>query len=189
MKVQLITCSSGMPVDSIYTISSLSEPRTFDSFDVNIVDLNCSKLWHCKNTSPTGIDCISDLKSLSTILSTSKKSKNIIVFPQNQDLKYSYLWRSTGTGEYTETIKLKDVLHNLQSTVFSYVFLNHVELSLQYENSVTEIANHKLRSAFVFSNEDIVDYEFEVVTRADGSEKATTVCFKQSFLLYNHKYT
>ena len=50
--------------DSNYIINSFKNPRAFDEFDINILDLSFNLLWVYRGNRPESINIIDDLKTL-----------------------------------------------------------------------------------------------------------------------------
>lgn len=176
MKIQIITNRKINLESSIYTLSSLGAPRSLDSFDINIVDLSCEDIWISEDKMPGSINCKNDLASIQEIMRSVKRASIIIVYPQNVKLKYFAITDFQNKKRYTQQSILKDILPYIESKVFSYVLPKQVALPLEYENSETECNKYMFDSAFVFKTDHFQTEYMSVITKAKGSEKATTIC-------------
>ena len=93
MKIQLIFDGEFHTASSYgITISKLNAPKSFDSYDINIISLQSESLWRYKSDHSKRLDCTNDLSSLNTIIEASKKAVNIIALPQNY-MHYYIRWK------------------------------------------------------------------------------------------------
>ena len=125
-------------------ISTFSKPRSFDQFDINVLDLNNKSIWiNKKEPSETSIDCKNDLKRLGQMISNSKDAAIIIVFPQN--LTYQYLVYKP--ERYT---RFKDMLKNLSNYFLRELVPEDIIFDIGYEISDTIIGGKTFESDFYF---------------------------------------
>ncbi len=179
MKIQLIT--NGSSIQTSYDIEKItfSEPKSFDSFDVNIIDLQTPNLWVNENISKDQINILPDLKSLKKIIANTKNYV-IISLPQN----YTFLCNKY-LGEYKVKTKLKDMISNLKG-ILAYLLPEETKLAngyryeLIFENSTTKCNKSEFSSAF-WIKQDFS--KFSVITRALDSENATTINIKNKIYL------
>lgn len=87
------------------TITSISHPLAFESFDLSIIDLSEDMLWRYKGSNPDSIDNVMDLKSIGQMLSEDYESLVIIILPLN--IRYMY---SKYHLEYTDNRYIKDII-------------------------------------------------------------------------------
>ena len=144
--------------------SAFGSPKTFDLFDINIIDLQDENLWENNSNHDRGINRSPDLKSLSKLIDSSHKSKTIILFPQNYTFKY---YKSC--GNYSFEYFLKDKIENIIN-ILSTLLPQIEAYDFIYENAFTLCGESAFMSAFCFS---IVSDE--ALTSAIGSNKATTM--------------
>ena len=110
MKLQIICNSRNINADGYEVVySDLNNPSTFDSFNVNIIDLQNNNLWLNDGTNGRSINCIDDFKSLQILIEATKKSNIIIALPQNY--KFFYSKNIFGRG-YDNSFVLKNNLDN-----------------------------------------------------------------------------
>lgn len=148
-------------------VSKLSEPMTFDMYEINIIDLCDSTIWREKEGKPASINCINDFVSLSKLISDFQKSKLIIAFPQNETLYYNY-WPSD--KKYHNECCLKDMLESLKNGILGKLIPASINrYSLKYENSVSRINGTEYASAFCFGTGDKARYT------AIGSNNPTVI--------------
>lgn len=152
--------------------STIDSPKSFDTFDVNIIDLNSREIWRNKNDNTRKINEINDFKNLNDMIKHSVKCKIIIVIPQNLVFSYDYY-----RNEYYKFEQLKNIIKTDFKNIFSeYLGINGISLS--YENNETLIGNLKIKSAFYFR-----DHGFEVLTKSIGSNKDTTIKYNKENLI------
>ena len=69
--------------DSNYIINTFKNPRAFDEFDINILDLSFNLLWIYRVHRPETINIIDDLKHYKNIIRNANNSKILVILPQN----------------------------------------------------------------------------------------------------------
>ena len=80
MKIQIISHNSLSNLqDSDFTISRLSNPRSLDEFDVDIIDLSSEILWRNSANGTNTIESIRDFKSISEMVKRKTKARIIIL--------------------------------------------------------------------------------------------------------------
>lgn len=146
-------------------INSISNPQSFDQFKINIINLNDDKIWENKGSATNKVDTINDFHSLGEILINSKKSKNIILLPQNKTFKYGYV---PSSKKYSKFVPLKDMLDHLTGDILQPIMSYYYNLI--FENTTTNINGTNIKSSFYFYNESS-----KSVTRSIGSSKTTTI--------------
>lgn len=146
-------------------INSISNPQSFDQFKINIINLNDDKIWENKGSATNKVDTINDFHSLGEILINSKKSKNIILLPQNKTFKYGYV---PSSKKYSKFVPLKDMLDHLTGDILQPITSYYYNLI--FENTTTNINGTNIKSSFYFYNESS-----KIVTRSIGSSKTTTI--------------
>lgn len=171
MKIQIISNTKNIKIEGYEVIySTLNNPKTFDSYDVNIIDLQNENLWKNEGNSFTTIKYIADFKTLQPLIESNQKSNTIIALPQN------YIFYKPSEKEYEDSFRLKNGIENLKSilsnilpkcllkdSVYTY--------NLAFENSETKCGKSIFKSAFYFSQ---FPSKAEV-TKANDSGKATTL--------------
>lgn len=152
--------------------STIDSPKSFDTFDINIIDFNSPEIWRNKNGNTRWINEINDFKNLNDMIKHSVKCKIIIVIPQNLVFSYDYY-----INEYYKSEQLKNIIKTDFKNIFSeYLGINGISLS--YENNETLTGNLKIKSAFYF-----IDHGFEVLTKSIGSNKDTTIKYNKENLI------
>ena len=152
-----------------YKISTLDEFDSFDAYDINIIDLSDKEMWRYSGSNIGGLDDISDLKSISKELSTVKKAKVIVVFPQNIDYRYGWI---SYKGKYSKYYKIKDMLTSVINIISKYLF--KIEgFDIAYSKNATSLNELIYYSDFNFNQS--VDGSFSIITKSDTSDKVTTI--------------
>ncbi|MBE5745292.1 MAG: hypothetical protein E7355_04065 [Clostridiales bacterium] len=175
MKIQILG-NNQTKINSIYKISylSLSQPISFDLFDVNIIDLQDENLWRNDGRGCSTINDIGDFKSLHEIIKNSKHNI-LIALPQNYTFKYDKFRDS-----YSYEEKLKDMIGDLKK-IFEELFPKEIKnrYNLIYENSITNLKNSSFSSAFCFTN--LLNLKNKTI--AEGSKRATTIQLKENLFI------
>ena len=171
MKIQVIGHNITQKLNTEFEVdyTTLNKPNSLDEYDINIINLQNENIWRNNERTNSSINCLSDFKSLSTMLSNSTMAKNIIAFPQNYKLEYNYGPTGHGNNDYYDEIQLKDMLYALTDKILNVLtnvnFVNH----LLYENTHTTCDGDVFSAAFYF------DYPRDVLSVSNKSEKSTTI--------------
>lgn len=192
MKVQIIGNVQNIKcTDCDITYSELNAPKTLDSFDVNIVDLQDDSIWKNNDDNPLEINVSCDLISIQKNIETSTKAVNIILFPQNYSFKY-WLYADSYYSEeyYHNSFCLKDkidIVKRIMEDIIPKTSSREnwgINYDLGYENSETICGRSYFKSAFCFTTL----YPEKISTKAKDSNKATTIlvlenCYLTTLLL------
>lgn len=150
--------------DKEYIIRDLCNPKSFDEFDINIIDLRDERIWICDQYSVVdSINMYSDLKNIDIIIRNSEKSNIVVILPQ--DIKFKYCW---GGESYEYFVELRKGLEFVKSSISNIRFIP-LDL-LIYENTTTKIKNNLYEASFYFNCSWA-----DILTKSNKSEKATTV--------------
>ena len=101
MKVQIVSLKgkSNYKLNCEITNSQIEAPLSFDTFDLNIVDMQDENIWRNNANTTSSLNIIYELKAIGEIIKNTKKSINIVVFPQNLKFKYH---KSISGGYYID---------------------------------------------------------------------------------------
>lgn len=171
--IQIITCNKKKfdDYDSKYKISSIDEFDSFDDYNINIIDLSEESLWRYSGMNVRSIDRYSDLKTLEKELSATKKSKIIIIFPQNCLYKYAWIPHNCS---YDKSEKIKDMLPTVNG-IISRNLTDIGELELMYSRNKTIINGYSYKADFNLN--EVTECIFKVITKSDNSNKVTTAIY------------
>ena len=182
MKIQLISNGhKNLTTNQEYRKTSLSEPNSFDAYDITVIDLQCESIWNNSQDNLERVNCINDFE---TIHELAQRSEGYILFalPQNYSFGKYKPWRAK---EYNSFIKLKDMIPNLQG-IMKHVLPQNTYgcYSLIFENAKTQLGNDIFDSSFYF------DSSLKAITTSYNSEHATTVqisekCFMTTLDIYS----
>lgn len=182
-KVQIVTNNktrfTGWAVGNVCT---LSQPFSFDSFRVNVIDTSFDGLWKNNGKTASQLNCQADFKTIKSILVNSKNSCTVIVLPQNIMMKYNYEYNARrNTYVYSGLIRLKDTLQTVEDPILSSLIPYSYTYELLYENSLTDIDNKKLKASFYFNK--IYLEPKKILTASQESNKATTIQYCDRIIL------
>lgn len=173
-KIQVIASSNNFTQKTEIGFSYLSNPFAVDMFDVNIVDLTHQLIWRHSDNDYYSIDSINDFTSFKTIVQNSQSSSIVYVLPPNLCFQYCY---DRFAGKYHNAIRLKDILGPLTDNMLSEILPINIRNSLIFENSLSKICEESFASSFSFLPDWVELSKLPVLTRANGSKKATTVAY------------
>ena len=149
MKIQIISYSTIFKINDPHiscTISTFECPKSFDEFDINVIDLNNSNLWSFNSKYQKCTEAVYHFKTLKGIMKNSNRSIFIILMPTNIKVSVHY------SGCYAnQTVAIKDILKQVNQELSTLVLSN---IKLRYEISTTTIDEQNFYSDFIFDNVD-----------------------------------
>jgi len=154
-KIQLISYVSFnlRNYDNFLEVSTLSNPISFDNYDVNIIDFSNTNMWSSYfNTNDT---ITNDIKNLNSMLTNNTKSVVIVVFPQNITV-----------GQYKS--EAKNYLGTIKEKIRNLTFLNNYNCF--YENSEVKIGDETCMASFAFDSND-----YEKILFTNNTNKAVAI--------------
>ena len=146
----------------LITNSSFSSPTSPDEFELNVVDLTEDLFWKNNDCNLKKINTQTDFVHLGNMLANSKKTKILILFPQNIDFTYNWTAKTP-----TQSEPLKNILGSVDSIISNSLKIN--KHTLKFENTKTVIDDSLISSNFYFS-----DGSYSIL-RSEHSEKATAI--------------
>lgn len=146
-------------------VSKIHDARSLDEFDINIISLEDKNLWCNIGQTTDRINDMDDLKSLSIMIDRSKKTKIVILFPQNRNFLYHRYQK-----DYLHYEELKNMISNLCS-IIAVLHRSIYSIDLVYENTITKIENENIASSFYF---EISESE-NILLKSDKSKKPTVI--------------
>lgn len=152
-------------------LTNFEDPKTLDSFDINIIDLQEGSDWYC-SYKLNDIKITKALDNIRKLIASIKKTKVIIAHPQN-----FFVHKQQESSNNKDLFKLKNYLTDLYVYFGRHILPNQYWsdcpkwFDLDYEKSETKCNSKLFNSDFVFSK--IINYN--VKTRAKDSEKPTTI--------------
>lgn len=158
--------------ETIYKISKLGEIEALDDFEICIIDLSAKDLWKNNGANHNDINSHNDFLTLKEAISNKKKSKILIILPQNIRFYYSYTYHMNEGYKFDKSIQLKDNRSDLVEIIRRLLF-ELCDFKLSYEITNTKIDDTIIKADFNFI--DIKNSEFEPVTFSNNSNKVTTI--------------
>jgi hypothetical protein len=173
MKVQLVTLDLEMVSKfTVSKISDFSSPKSFDMFDVNIIDLRSERIYQNPKSKHYNINCLDDFHTINEMIINSKKTKFLFIYPRNiQFSKEGTIYLSI------EKKPIKDMTPDISQQFSS---LNkELGCDFSFEMTDTELSDGVIASAdFYFPERD----DFEILLRSVDSDKVTC-CKKDNLFL------
>lgn len=176
--------------NSDYIISMINNPKSFDEFEINIIDFSNKNIWCNNNDSTRSINIMNDFINIGIIIKNAVKSKIIVVYPQNSTFYYDH---SSYQKSYHKNIELKNMLSELVSHLITSA-IDYKNYSLQFENTTTKLNSYDYEASFFFtgvaeSNRKTFSYKSEKTTTIHLEDKnlflTTLNIFNSIALLHN----
>lgn len=148
MNIQLIDYNASNEYNfQVSKISQLSNPMSFDEYDLNIIDLRSPYIWRNKeiNGGILTIDVINDFKSLNDLINRAEKSYVLLILPKNLKFKTKY---NNYTNKYQKSISLKDMMDSFNNLLIKIHGVSNIKFL--YESTTTKWNSETLSSDFIF---------------------------------------
>ena len=152
-----------------YTLSEFKDPKVFDDFELNILDLSFEELWKYDNDHIENINMNNDLKHYYRMIEDNVNTKILIILPQNISFKYdrSYL----NDRHYSKAEDLKNLTNFIREKILDDVYNYNFILNFG-ENSI-KLNGLKITADFYFDEKEIK--EEQKILKSDKSNKLTTI--------------
>lgn len=160
-------------VKKLIEYNKFSDYKSFDLFDINIIDLNSDSIWETKTNSYENILNCKELKLFSQSLKTSK-AKIIISLPQNKMIQFNYSFNRYNNSKDLKTIP--DIIERIVKKIIPD-YLTHVF----FERNISTIQNLKYNSDFYFDEESTV--ASNILLRCDKSRKINTIKLQKNLII------
>lgn len=173
MKVQLVNLNGiGDSNFVVEEVNKFSSPKSFDMFDVNIIDLRSPYIYQNKESSDYKIIYNNDFYSINKMIFNSRKTKFLFLYPMNID--FSRVFSHKG---FIYNTPIKDIIFRI-SEIFS-ILNKELEYNFSFERTDTKLSDGvNIRADFYFPERD----DFEVLLRSVDSDKVTC-CKKDNLFL------
>lgn len=147
--IQIITKNEYMYKDKFtnkeIVISSFSEYKSFDLYDINIINLASNNLWESNSSRAEYLNDKSDLSTIKNAINTSN-TKVLIFFPQNHYFRYDY---SIYSNMFNNGQQLKSVKEKVNYFITKYIY--EPLPKFDYEKGITKIDGENYYSDFYFN--------------------------------------
>lgn len=160
-----------------FKVSEIDCFQSFDNYDITVIDISANGLWYNKSNSTVSINQNKDFISIRAAIEKSKNSKIIVLFPQNINFYYHYVWSDK---QYSDTIKIKDMRSDFIQIIDSNL-IHMKNIGINFGKSYTKINNKEVSADFSFtsvSDEDIIlmaENKNDVVAIKNGKTIITTL--------------
>lgn len=140
--------------------------KILEDYDVNFISFNENEIWKNFEKNTNSIVYESDLKYIFGMIEKNKKSKIIIILPQNFIYQYNY---NEFRKRYINGLYLKEIL-----PLLNRIFFKTKEQWIVFGSTSSEMGDAEINSDFYF-NEEILKKGATEITRSIRSEKLTTI--------------
>lgn len=173
MKVQLVNLNGKNGSNFVVEeVNKFSSPKSFDMFDVNIIDLRSPYIYQNKESSDYKIIHDNDFYSINKMIFNSRKTKFLFLYPMNVNF-----YRAFSGEEFIYNTPIKDIIFRI-SEIFS-ILNKELEYNFSFERTDTKLSDGvNIRADFYFPERD----DFEVLLRSVDSDKVTC-CKKDNLFL------
>lgn len=143
--------------------------KSFDLYDVNIINLSDADLWHNKGSSTDSIDEKGNLVHIKKSIETCN-SKILVIMPQNYNYQYHY---SSIRDKYNGSTQLKNMNLTIQRLLQDLIF-DKIPV-LNFEKGITKINGEVYNSDFYFNKNSTYD----VIIECEKSKKINTIRYNE----------
>ncbi len=150
-----------------YVVSDFKSPKSFDEYEINVIDLSFDKLWRKDSTEKMdNINMSKDFLHYKKIIENTQNTKVLIIFPQNIRF-FSYYYND----KYHRSEDLKNLLQLVKDLVRKYI--NLYDFDLVFESTKTMLNSEEINADFYFYKNNL--QEENIVLISDKSKKVTTI--------------
>lgn len=173
--IQLVTYGgqNGGYSQSIIKQYSFTNIESIDEYEITVIDMSDDYIWMNRGTGTNIINGIEDIKIIADMIKRSKKTKILIILPQNS--KYKYYHKQ---GSYTKECKLNKITWELSNNILNQLYDELKNFPLKYENIHTEINGVEYEAAFCFDN--VCDED--VIIESDKSQKPIAIETEKAYI-------
>ena len=154
-----------------YTLSDFKEPKVFDGFELNILDLSFRDLWKYDDINIKDINMSKDLKHYYRMIKNNRNTKILIILPQNISFKYYLTYLDGPEKEYYKNEDLKNltgfITQKILEDVYNYNFI------LNFGENSINLNGLNIKADFYFDEKEIK--EEQKILESDISNKLTTI--------------
>lgn len=150
-------------------ISDFKTYKSFDLYDINIIDLSSDSLWYSNSADGAYLNDKSDLAPIKNSINTSE-SRILLLFPLNS---YFYYYRSTYTDKFLKSEQLKSIKGKFKQFISNYIYEPLPEFD--YEKGITKIDGETFESDFYFKEKTGLIY-------SEKSKKVNTILLKNGLV-------
>lgn len=171
MKVQLVNLNGKNGSNFVVEeVNNFSSPKSFDMFDVNIIDLHSPYIYQNKESSDYKIIYDNDFHSINKMIFNSRKTKFLFLYPMN--INFSRVFR---LERFFYNTPIKDIISCI-SDLFS-TLNKELGYNFSFERTDTKLSDGvNIPADFYFPERD----DFEILLRSIDSNKVT--CYKKDNL-------
>ena len=153
-----------------YTLSEFKDPKVFDDFELNILDLSFAELWEYDKYYIENINMNNDLKHYYKMIEDNVNTKILIILPQNISFKYDRGY-SDGYIHYRKYEDLKNLTNFIRKKILENIYNYNFILNFG-ENSIN-LNGLNITADFYFDETDIK--EEQKILKSDKSNKLSTI--------------
>ena len=150
-------------------LSDFKTYKTFDLYDINIIDLSSDSLWYSNSAEGAYLNDRSDIATIKNSINTCE-SKILLLFPLNCYFYYNFL---TYSHKFLKSEQLKSIKGKFKQFLSSYIYEPLPEFD--YEKGITKIDGETFESDFYFKENTGLIY-------SEKSKKVNTILLKNGLV-------
>ena len=147
-------------------VSHYSSFHALDAFDVTVIDLQDSGLWCSSHADSNVLLCRQDLESVASAINASRKSKILVLLPQNSIYQSGWVSPYSGRKGYRQKQNLKDMIPLLQKKMLKGILPD--DISLVAGKSTTRVKDYYLEADFSLLVDERIDHEIKLISDAES---------------------
>lgn len=151
-------------------LSSFSEYKSLDLYDINIINLASNSLWYCDSSRAEYLNDKSDLEMIKNSINTCN-TKVLIIFPQNHYFHYGF---SNYNNQYHHSVQLKSTKEIVNGFLTKYIY--EPLPVFNYDKGLTKIDDETYDSDFYFDTKDGLIF-------CEKSKKVNTVALREGVVI------
>lgn len=151
-------------------VSAFSEYKSFDLYDINVINLASNSLWNCTSSCAEYLNDKSDLATIKNSINTCN-TKVLILFPQNHYFQYSY---SNYSNKYQHSAQLKSIKDIVNRFLTKYIY--EPLPVFNYDKGLTKIEDETYNSDFYFDQKEGLIF-------CEKSKKTNTVALGERIVI------
>ena len=153
-----------------YKLSEFKDPKVFDDFELNILDLSFAELWEYEDSYIKDINMNNDIKHYYRMIEDNVNTKILIILPQNISFKYDRGY-SSGYMHYRKYEDLKNLTGFISQKILKYVY--NYNFTLNFGENIIKLNGLNIKADFYFDKKEIE--EEQKILKSDISNKLTTI--------------
>ncbi len=176
--IQIITYNN-FEIDDQFVVSKFSDFQSMNDFDVNIIDLNTTKIWNNKvsNRNASENKSIRDIEQFLNLEKQISNTSKLVIIILPQDLEFSW-----NVYDSSYSTPLRNIIQTINSSIRVLFDFNIKTLDINYGKTKTNVNSNEYTSNFTFKIN--LNNWWEVLTSSIIGKEPTTIKLNNKQLIY-----